>query len=171
MKITMTNGGGYADLLKNLSYLNEAKVKVGFPEGAAVGKSTRSGSGQKPYSDISEVARVAIWNEFGVPNKSGRGWKIPPRPFFRNALDTSKKTLPVFQDRILDAVRRGKMTGVQALDALGIFMSDKIKASIRATTTPPNAPRTIAEKGSSHPLIDTGQLINSVTYAKIKGGE
>jgi len=29
----------------------------------------------------------------------------------------------------------------------------------------PNAPSTIAQKGSSKPLIDTGSMLNSITYA------
>jgi hypothetical protein len=31
--------------------------------------------------------------------------------------------------------------------------------------TIPNAPMTIDKKGSDHPLIDTGQLVSSITYA------
>ena len=171
LNVIQTNNGGYNQLVANAALLNEMKVKVGFPEGAKVGKASGKGSGHKPYSDLSEVTRIAVWNEFGVPDKVKGGWKIPPRPFFRNALDKARKPLPDFQDKIIAAVTRGKMTALQALDALGIWMSDRIKRSIRETLEPPNAESTKAAKGSSHPLIDTGQLINSVTFVKMKGEE
>jgi phage gpG-like protein len=34
---------------------------------------------------------------------------------------------------------------------------------------PPNAPSTVRRKGSSRPLVDTGQLLNSLTYQVVPG--
>jgi hypothetical protein len=45
-----------------------------------------------------------------------------------------------------------------------------IKQRIANGIAPPNSPYTIARKGSSKPLIDTGQLRNSITYQVEIGG-
>jgi hypothetical protein len=39
-----------------------------------------------------------------------------------------------------------------------------VQKKIRQITIPPNSPRTIAEKKSSKPLIDFGQMVQSVTF-------
>ena len=49
-------------------------------------------------------------------------------------------------------------------------MKREIQQSIRQLRTPPNSPLTIAMKGSSNPLINTGKLRNSVDFEIIKGG-
>jgi hypothetical protein len=44
-----------------------------------------------------------------------------------------------------------------------------IQHEITVLRHPPNAPATIRAKGSSKPLIDTGEMRQSVTY-QIRGG-
>lgn len=160
---------GMDAMRRRLSTLRGAYVKAGFPSGAEVGQASQTGSGHKPFSDISEVARIAIWNEFGVPKKDGTGWITPPRPFFRNALE-NKKPIEDFMDRVAADYLVGKYkTPEDALEAVGLFIQDRIKMSILEGEYAPNAPRTIEEKGSSKPLIDTSQMINSVTFTKHVG--
>ena len=96
---------------------------------------------------------------------------IPARPFFRAAIDTNRDKVRDFQDRLSMDVMVGAMKPKQALESLGLFMEDKIKKSITTGKWAPNAPRTIAEKGSSRPLIDSGQMRNSVTFTTHKKGE
>ena len=50
------------------------------------------------------------------------------------------------------------------LRKLGIKAKGDIQAEIVALQTPPNAPSTIRQKGSSNPLIDQGELLGAVTY-------
>jgi hypothetical protein len=148
--------------------LSRSFVKAGFPSSAPVGSPSNSGSGHRPYSDISEIARLAIWLEFGVPKKTGDGWIIPPRPFFRTALENKEK-IEDFMDRVAADFLVGKYTAEEALEAVGLFVVDLIKLSIVQGEWTPNAPRTIEEKGSSKPLIDTAQMLNSVTFVKKVG--
>ena len=178
LTVTKTdNRTEYDRLLADLKELNGGRVKVGFPDGAPVGDAEGQG---KPYDSMSEVARIAAWNEFGVPAKNApegakkafmEFWHIPPRPFFRNAIDGCKEELQEFMDKTAIAVEIGEITPRIAFERVGIFMENKIKKSITETTTPPNAPSTIKAKGSSHPLIDTAQMRNSVTFAVIKAGD
>ena len=50
------------------------------------------------------------------------------------------------------------------LNQWGVKGKSIVQQQITDTTSPPNADYTIAVKGSSHPLIDTGHMIQSTTY-------
>jgi hypothetical protein len=155
---------GYAKLKEALLRLSGGFVKVGFPEGKAPGSpgdpgKPRKKKPKKPWDNMSEVARIAVWNEFGVPAKN-----IPSRPFFRNAIDGNREKLKEFKKDIYEQVLQKKITPHQALELIGLWMQDKIRESILKGSWMPNSERTKREKGSSKPLIDSGQLINSLTF-------
>lgn len=139
----------YKDLPKSLK--GPRQVKIGFPSGKADGLT------------ISK----AIWNEFGTRGgRSGGGWggPIPERPFMRNAIrggrGAIRKALATSARKLL----RGDTTLTVVMNKLGEFGKQKIQDEISSMTSPPNSPVTIALKGSSHPLIDTGEMRSSVTY-------
>lgn len=105
------------------------------------------------YSTGEYVAQVAYWNEYGTTLS-------PPRPFFRNAIkDKSKEWLELFRDTQFQTKDIYK-----SLSVVGTVAKDDIATSITDLSSPPNAPYTIKQKGSSNPLIDTGVMRNSVTY-------
>ena len=118
------------------------KVKVGFP---------------KSKAKASNIEK-AIWNEFGT----SRG--IPERPFMRNAMRDNRKK---YKDRMAieaKAILANMTTLRQVLARLGILAQGDIQHEITALQTPPNAPATIKRKGSSNPLIDTGEMRQAVTW-------
>lgn len=125
------------------------KVKVGFP----------SGSG--------DVIDRAFYNEFGTRGgASGGGWggPVPERPFMRLAM---KKGQPEFRRVAVGAAKQivsGRSEMRKALEMLGIEGQGQIQESITSLGSPPNSPVTIAIKGSSKPLIDTGQMRGSVSW-------
>lgn len=104
------------------------------------------------YPDGMSVPMVASLNEFGTYN-------IPPRPFFRNAINkNSDKWGKVF----LQGMQ--KQSARNAFGLLGERIRKDIIQSINDTNEPPNSPVTIARKGSSKPLVDTGLMRASVNY-------
>lgn len=117
-------------------------VKVGFPEGRAAGG----------------VIERAVFNEFGT----SRG--VPERPFFRNAMADNKTKYRAMTRAEARRILAGEATMASALGDLGIMAQGDIQQSIVSLRTPPNAPATIARKGSSNPLIDTGEMRQAVTY-------
>lgn len=66
----------------------------------------------------------------------------------------------------LGQVINGKMSIDTWLDAWGQMLADKIKLYIRDLDSPPNHPFTIEQKGSSNPLIDSGNLVSSISWEK-----
>lgn len=97
------------------------------------------------------VAEVAAHNEYG-------GGHTPPRPFMRDTIRKNwRKWQKFVQDR-LPVILDGK----KVMTELGDIMSDDISQMILRYTTPPNAPSTIKMKGFNDPLVDSGQMADSV---------
>lgn len=144
-------------------------VKVGFVKGEA----------------DADVIQRAIWQEFGTKGSGkpfvkkakggkmigGFGGPIPERPFMRNAMreNASKYRNMLRQGaaKIIRAVAEGANAGTTirlALRQLGVTAQGDVQASIISLTSPPNSPLTIALKGSSNPLVDTGEMHNKVAW-------
>jgi hypothetical protein len=107
------------------------------------------------------VADVASFNEFGTR-------RIPSRPFIRAWFDESLQANTARLRTLAKLVVAGKMTTTTMLNRLGLTFRAQAQGRIAAGVSPPNAPSTIQRKGSSKPLIDTGQLKASIDY-KIEG--
>ena len=90
---------------------------------------------------------------------------IPPRAFMRNAKSENDKKGVDFLAKDLNSTKNADL----AFARLGELVRNDVIVSINKTTKPPNSAETIARKGSSHPLIDTGFLKSSVTYEIDKG--
>jgi len=109
----------------------------------------------------------AVWNEFGTAGgASGGGWggPIPERPFMRNAMKENASKYGDAMARSAAKILRGEASVYDVLNKLGVTAQQDIKRSIDSLKSPPNSPVTIARKGSSKPLIDTGEMRNSVSY-------
>ena len=115
-------------------------VKVGFPRG----------------SD-QDILNRAFWNEYGTD-------RIPSRPFMRNSLRRNLKKYQRFIKTKLSGITLLRIQQTQVLRQLGLLAQGYIQTEIRILNRPPNAPATIRRKGSSNPLIDTGEMRQAVTY-------
>lgn len=113
-------------------------------------------AGKKTGVDAT-VAEIGFYNEFGTS-------KIPERSFIRSTLLDKKKEIKGFTKKLFSKVLKGEITTEKGLGLIGIFVADEIKKKIVAIKTPENKPETIMRKGSSNPLIDTGQLKNSIIH-------
>lgn len=141
--MSITNFGFKKELLRKLNIDEKDKNKVlevGFFK-------------ESTYPNGEFVANVAKDNEFGRA-------KIPPRPFFRNCNSQNQKKWFDFFGKNLIA---GKGLN-NCYELLGEMIRSDIILSINRFTTPPNAPSTIAKKKSSHPLIDSGKMRQSVNF-------
>lgn len=90
--------------------------------------------------------------------------KIPERAFLRNGHDTNVDRIIEQTERAIGQVIAGKMSVDTMLDLYGQQMATAIKNYMRETQ--PNHPFTIEQKGSSTPLVDTGGLVESITWKK-----
>lgn len=109
-------------------------------------------AGKHGNSDLTN-AQIGAINHFGTE-------KIPARPFLDKGIEREKDTISKV---IADELSQGKKPR-EVMKVVGELAVRGVIRQIDDTYTPPNAPSTIAKKGSSHPLIDTGELRRSITY-------
>ena len=145
--VTITGGKRIGRIIRRAKQGHSSKwLHVGFFESAR-------------YRNGIPVAQVAVENEFGVRTRTQR---VPERPFFRNALDGADKDL---RKVVMAKIDRTTLKVDRSMaEAIGLAMQARIQKSITVLRKPPNAPATIAMKGSDNPLIDTGFMRQSVTY-------
>lgn len=133
-------------------------------------------------SDITMIELAAI-HEFGATVNLGARTRvsdrkqlpattirIPQRSFIRSTFKRADVTREMGElcAKLTSKVIQG-MPLKQALGLLGAWGTAKVKDTIntRQTVGPdpqPNAASTIAAKGSDLPLVDTGRLINAITW-------
>lgn len=111
-----------------------------------------------PSADVT-VVDVATFNEFGTN-------RIPARPFVRTTFEMNEKKFVSIIRQIKIQLATGNVAIKDGLSLVGLFAQSEIQKTIGKSDSlfEPNAPSTIEKKGSSKPLIDTGQMRQSVTF-------
>jgi hypothetical protein len=119
------------------------------------------GHGGDPSEDI--AARAGV-NEYGSIKQ-----KIPSRPFTRQTFDRNHKKINNQIVKEYNAILNKKQTSKKALIRLGLWYKALTQLTIRKGDFIDNKPATIKRKrGSSKPLIDTGQMVNSIEHREFK---
>ncbi|MGN1456956.1 MAG: hypothetical protein ACI4XP_03255 [Acutalibacteraceae bacterium] len=90
--------------------------------------------------------------------------KIPERSFLRAGHDEHIDEILKKAEKAAGLVVEGKMSQQQYLNMIGQMLSTKIKTYARNLSSPPNSNLTTDVKGSSNPLVDTGNMIEGITY-------
>lgn len=109
--------------------------------------------GTHTYPNGKDVTTVARNNDQGTKN-------IPERPFMIPAGNkAANKTVNITVHSIA-----GGMDEQQALSKAGELFVGFIQKEITNLKEPPNSPYTIEKKGSSNPLIDSGDMRKSVKW-------
>lgn len=143
--------------MKNLGH--KPFVKVGI-QGTEATK-THDNKESKP-SGIT-VVEIGNIHEFGLG--------VPERSFLRSTLDENRNKYSGVADELKNEIKKGKFDTKSALGILGEKIVRDIKKKIKDKIPPELSQDTIDKKGSSTPLIDTGQLYQSITYSVEMKGE
>lgn len=135
-------------------------VKVGFPAGKAPG----------------DLISIAFWNHEGTSRakgdvffrngKFGVSGPIPARPFITVAMFKGRGEIRATLSSLAKGLMNGTMTMDRAMPLLGFTGQEMIQAQIGSGMGPANSPMTIALKGSSSTLIDSGRMQGAVTWAR-----
>jgi len=146
------NGEELLKMIEAWKYFNETEVIVGITE--------------ESNSDRGSVnnAELLYLHECGVPSHN-----IPPRPVLKPAIaqpEVAESIKTMMSEGMKAALVHGdKEACGQYYERAGMLGRDACKDYIAGGVPPPNAPSTIRRKGSSLPLVDTGSMMNSITYA------
>ncbi len=149
IRLTTTGGRGLRDAINRVEIIDKYRFSVG------VHRST----GQHGDSDKS-VAFIATCNEFGLG--------VPERSFMRSTLFENERK---YKNRLAKVIKRAvegesgrQWSPDMLMGLLAQSVQDDIKRKITEIQDPPNAQETINRKGSSNPLIDTGQMRDSIRW-------
>lgn len=141
---------GWDKIVKSIKHLKGSYTKVGL-----------FGNGGSPSDNL--AARGAV-HEFGSVKMN-----IPARPFNRRAWSRHKekviKLLEEKYNRIL--ATKGTASVRKALSDIGADFEGKLKQTIMDGGFVANKPATIKHKGSSRPLIDTGDMRNRIEHKEV----
>ena len=140
----------YKQVKKTLLDFSKLDLLVGVPQE----KTEREGNSE-PITN----AELMFIHTNGSPIKN-----IPKRPTIEPTIEENKERISEMFNKTVNKILNKKGDGRADLEKIGIWTVNKIKAKFGSDDLIPNAPATIAKKGSDRPLIDTGQLRNSITY-------
>lgn len=153
------------DIQKQLKYLTSHTIEIGiFGE------------------DDSKLLMIARVNEFGVDiqvtekmrnylhyinihlRKDTEKITIPERSFMRAGFDKRKNKIQKQAEKLVIDVLMMKTPAKPAMESLGQIIVTQLQDYMTALSSPPNHPATVQNKGSSNPLINSGELRGSITY-------
>lgn len=155
-----------------LKEIAESQIFVGIPKEA-----TQQKDGETFY-----LADIATINNFGSKSKN-----IPARPFGTTLMAKYGKQISDFYKKEIAEALKGKRTVKAALNRIGFVASGFMKQNLSTGKWKPNAPITIhggwmrrggksfyiKGKKSAKPLIDIGQMRQSITWVikRFKNGK
>lgn len=93
---------------------------------------------------------------------------IPERAFIRGGFDENEKKFSTKAQRLLKKVILGQLDLTSFFNFMGDYIVSELQRYMTNLSDPPNSDATVAAKGRSSPLIDTGRLRNAITYQIIK---
>lgn len=137
---------GFDNIIRQALKLDGKGVKVGIRRG-------------KGSHDGTDMLDIAVYNHFGTAT-------IPARPFVSDCAEKNAGQIQEAQKRLVYRVYQGSLSADGALAQLGAWYVNVQKGHILHGGWTPNAPATIKRKGSNRPLVDTGQLVNTVDWER-----
>lgn len=137
---------GFDNIIRQALKLDGKGVKVGIRRG-------------KGSHDGTDMLDIAVYNHFGTAT-------IPARPFVSDCAEKNAGQIQEVQKRLVYRVYQGGLSADGALAELGAWYVNVQKGHILHGGWTPNAPATIKRKGSNKPLVDTGQLVNTVDWER-----
>jgi hypothetical protein len=141
-----------------------ARVKAAAAAKTKLKIGVLTGSGTEPGSEITLVELAAI-HEFGSPAAG-----IPERSFLRKTFQLQREEVKAMTEKLAKRFLEDKIELNDALGLLGQWLVARVRETITSQLVTPRLSeseagrRTIKRKGSSVTLVDTGHLINAISY-------
>lgn len=145
---------GMAEIMRSLATLSKAEITIGIH---AVDGAKAYAKGKKNFK--ATTAFVGAVHEFGAPSRG-----IPQRSFLRATVDSNSSRIEGFLFDAVAAVIDRVKDPMQAANTVGLQVVGLVAKRIVQGIPPALKPATIERKGSSTPLIDTGQLRQSIRH-------
>ena len=136
-------------LASGLAFIRKNDILVGIPEEANAGHGAM------------DNASLLYLHENGSP-----GGMIPSRPVLQNGIHAPEfeaQAQAMYRQAFVAALSGNTPMAKNIYERIGLQGANAVKAQF-GVVGPPLKPSTVARKGSTATLIDTGQLRNAITY-------
>lgn len=198
MSVRITDNDNTETVLANLRELEKFRLEVGLfgsddsflvmigsvnefganiqAKGQFLTIPTRAAAGRSPGDFGKELFRPKGKDILAV-NKGGelevmfilkKSVVIPERSFLRSTFDEKNREWQDFARSMVSDVLYGRMSVDEFYNRWGAVVVGDVQQKITSIRNPANAPLTIANKGSSNPLIDTGEMRQGITYKVVR---
>lgn len=144
-----------------LGAVHEFGADINHPGGTSFGFANESAAAK---GEVRFLKKGSGFKELGVTGP--HNIKIPARPWLRPGVASGNEE---YLQIITDGMENGEPLE-KLLEVVGVVAVGKVQQFMTDLRSPPNKAQTIAKKGSSNPLIDSGALRQSVT-SKVTSGE
>lgn len=184
MDVSLQKFNHLRELRKQLKALAKKEVLVGIPaENSTREHSSEINNAELLYIQSHGVRSASMRKEMQGNLDSGMKYSkahelylqshgspmyhVPPRPVLEPAIASQKETI----GKLIGVASKNALEGKSAQCEANLNKAGMVAASAArgwfenpANGWPPNAPYTIKKKGSSQPLIDTGEMRKAITY-------
>lgn len=161
LKIKVKDTNNIPQLSDRLKEVSAKKGKVGYP----------AGSTQEMIAKVHEFgARIRVTDKMrGYLAVHGLHLKastthivIPERSFLRTGADLAQKEIDAQAKTLIKSLFDGSLSAEAFIEKLALILKGKIQEHAIDLSNPANHPFTVEMKGSSNPLVDSGDLIGSM---------
>ena len=158
---TRTTVNKFPDMQRQLHIIDGKKINVGVK-----GEQAWLASIHEYGCRITITPKMRAWlHKNGLHVKdSTTEIVIPERSFLRKGFDEKHMRAIEKAERVLPLVISGDMDSDQLYEIVGTLLRDGIKDYAVSLNSPPNHPFTVDRKRSSNPLVDSGDMINSIEF-------
>lgn len=175
--------GGFAGLVKRLQGLQKRQIQVGIPQQTSSRKEEGINNAELLYIHTHGTRRKAMRKEMQegmdrglkyseafslyIQSHGSPIWHSPPRPVLEPAIKANKEKIALQFSKIIKATADGNADAMErAITSTGITAQNACRAWVKDPRNgwPRNDPKTVKLKGSDKPLVDSGELRDSIVY-------
>lgn len=175
--------GGFAGFVKRLQGLQKKQIQVGIPQQTSSRKSEGINNAELLYIHTHGIRRKAMREEMQegmdrglkyseafslyIQSHGSPLWHSPPRPVLEPAIKAKKEKIALQFSKIVKAAADGNADAMeQAITSTGMTAQNACRAWFKDPRNgwPRNDPKTVKLKGSDKPLVDSGELRDSIVY-------
>ena len=161
-----TKGDDFPSMKRRLDAINGSGVEVGVLQGENAWLASIHEYGCT--IPVTEKMRVFLHSQGLHLSPSTTVIIIPERSFLRTGFDENRDDVKKNAQLMLVEVASGRMSEATLYKSVGLELASKIKDYARSLDSPGNHPFTTDRKGSSNPLVDSGDMIGGITWRKAK---
>lgn len=161
-----TKDDDFPSMKRRLDAINGSAVEVGVLKGEHAWLASIHEYGCT--IPVTEKMRVFLHHQGFHLSPSTTVITIPERSFLRTGYDENRDDVKKKAQMLLADVASGRMSESALYQGVGLELASKIKDYALALDSPGNHPFTTDRKGSSNPLVDSGDMIGGITWRKAK---